>query len=65
MKLNHAQLEQHLTKPLSPVYFITGEELILKNEALTQIRKAATQQGFTEKTRSITSGVMGFSGFNK
>ncbi len=55
MKLNPAQLEQHLTKPLSPVYFITGEELILKNEALTQIRKAATQQGFTEKTRLSTS----------
>lgn len=55
MKLNPAQLDQHLSKPLSPVYFITGEELILKNEALTQIRKAATQQGFTEKTRLSAS----------
>lgn len=51
MKLLPAQLETHLNKSLAPIYLICGEELVLKNEALSHIRRAAKSQGYNERTR--------------
>src|SRR5665213_1692802 len=58
MKLNYAQLETHLAKSLAPIYLVSGEELLLKNDALHLIRKAAKKAGITERTRlTVESGV--------
>jgi DNA polymerase III subunit delta len=51
MKLTYFQLEQQLTKKLSSVYIISGEEWLLKQDALDLIRKTATQAGFSERIR--------------
>lgn len=51
MKLTLAQLEAHLKKPLSPFYVISGDELLLKQEAFNLIRKTAKLAGFMERTR--------------
>lgn len=51
MKLTLAQLEPHLSKNLAPVYLISGEEYLLKQDACQLIRKAAKQAGFSERTR--------------
>jgi DNA polymerase-3 subunit delta len=52
LKLPHYQLEQHLTTgKLAPVYIISGEELLLKQEVLQLIRKTAQRLGFTDRVR--------------
>ncbi len=51
MKLSSSQLEMQLEKPLLPLYIISGEDILLKQEALQRIQKAAKQAGFTERTR--------------
>lgn len=51
MKLTYAQLESHLTKQLSPIYILSGDELFLKQEATQWIRKAAKKSGFDERIR--------------
>lgn len=51
MKLSLPQLEAQLKKTLSPFYVISGDEIILKQDALNLIRKAAKQAGFTERMR--------------
>lgn len=51
MKLIPAQLEAHLAQTCLPVYFITGDELVLKNEGMQLLRKAAKQRGYTERSR--------------
>lgn len=51
MKLNPPQLDGHLKKSLVPIYLVTGEELVLKNEAMQLIRRAAKQQAYTERFR--------------
>lgn len=57
MKLTYFQLEPHLAKTLSSVYIVSGEELLLKQEALQLIRQAAKKSGFEQKTRvTIESG---------
>lgn len=48
MKLNYFQLEAQLKK-LSPVYIISGEELLLKQDAINLIRKTAKQAEFNER----------------
>lgn len=53
MKLAYQQLEQQLTKKLSPLYIISSDELLLVQEAVDNIRAAATKAGYTERT-SIT-----------
>ncbi len=57
MKLTLAQLELHLTKNLLPIYLISGEEILLKQEAFQLIRKAAKQAGFSERTRLSTDAL--------
>lgn len=54
MKLTYFQLEPHLTKQLASIYLISGEELLLKQDAIHLIRKAAKKSGFNERVR-ITS----------
>ncbi len=52
MKLTYFQLEQHLGKAaLSAVYIVSGEELLLKQDAVNLIRKAAKQAGYNERVR--------------
>jgi len=54
MKLTFSQLNTHLTKPLAPLYLVSSDELLLAQEALDSIRRAARQSGFTE--RLVISG---------
>ena len=52
MKLTYFQLEPHLaSKSLSAIYIISGDELLLKQDAIQLIRRSAKQAGFTERTR--------------
>src|SRR6187200_2724462 len=46
MKLTYFQLEPHLAKTLAPVYIVSGEEILLKQDTSNLIRKAAKQAGF-------------------
>lgn len=57
MKLAPAQLDAHLNKTLAPIYLICGDEIVLKNEALQSIRRAAKSRGFTERTRLSSASV--------
>lgn len=51
MKLNFPQLGTHLAKKLSAIYLISGDELLLKQDAMNMIRKAAKTAGFEERVR--------------
>jgi len=51
MKITNQQLEQHLTSELRKVYLVAGDELLLVQESVDQIRKTAKQRGYTERTR--------------
>jgi DNA polymerase III subunit delta len=44
-----SQLAQHLTHNLAPVYFISGDEILLVEEASTMIRKAAQDNDIVER----------------
>ena len=49
MKLRPEQLHTHLKETLSPAYLITGDEILLAQEAADQIRTTARAQGFSER----------------
>lgn len=51
MKLTYFQLEQHLAQQLAPIYIVSSDELILKQDAINLIRQAAKQAGFNERIR--------------
>jgi DNA polymerase-3 subunit delta len=51
MKLGYFQLEAALAKQLSAIYLVSGEDLLLKQDAMHWIRKAGRQAGFQEKLR--------------
>jgi DNA polymerase-3 subunit delta len=51
MKLGYTQLIPHLLKHLSPIYLISGDELLLVQEAVDAIRASAIKAGFTEQVR--------------
>ena len=51
MKLTLAQLEPHLNKNLSSIYVLSGDELLLKQDARQLIQKTAKQAGFSERIR--------------
>lgn len=51
MKLNLAQLDGQLANRLLPAYLVSGDEPMLKQEALQLIRKTAKQAGFAERVR--------------
>ncbi len=50
MKLAYQQLEQHLTKKLAGIYVLSGDELLLIQDAANFICNAAHKAGFTERT---------------
>ena len=51
MKLPIQQLAQHLTKKLASIYIVSGDEPLLVQETLDQIREAAERNGFAERVR--------------
>ncbi len=53
MKLNAGQLPAQLQRGLAPVYLIAGPEILLREEAVDQIRGAARQQGFSGRERML------------
>lgn len=51
MKITLPQLSTHLTKSLSTIYLVSGDETLLVEEALAAIRETAKKQGFNEHHR--------------
>jgi DNA polymerase-3 subunit delta len=51
MKLAYPQLEQHLQKALSPIYLVSGDEILLVEEAIATIRQHAEKHGYNERKR--------------
>jgi DNA polymerase-3 subunit delta len=51
MKLTYLQLASHLNQSLASIYLLSGDELLLKQEAIYAIRKAAKLAGFCERIR--------------
>lgn len=51
MKLTLSQLESQLAKKIASIYVVSGDELILKQEATHLIRKAIKSAGFKERLR--------------
>jgi DNA polymerase-3 subunit delta len=49
LKVQFRQLERHLTDKLEKVYLVAGDEPLLVDEALEQIRAAAMRGGFTSR----------------
>lgn len=49
MKVRQEQLLRELERKLLPVYLITGDEPLLMQESLDQIRHTCQQQGYTER----------------
>lgn len=55
MKISANQLNAHLKKSLLPCYLVTGDEPLLVQEALDQIRAAARAQGFGSRELFIAT----------
>ncbi|GAB4289268.1 MAG: DNA polymerase III subunit delta [Thiohalomonadaceae bacterium] len=49
MRLRAEQLPSHLTKPLLPIYLVSGDEPLQLNEATDALRAAARAQGYSER----------------
>ncbi|MDH4275575.1 MAG: DNA polymerase III subunit delta [Gammaproteobacteria bacterium] len=49
MKLRLDQLAPHLKQRLAPIYLISGDEILLVNEAVDALRAVARAQGFSER----------------
>ena len=58
MKISANQLSHHLGKSLLPCYLVTGDEALLVQEALDDIRRAARQNGF--ESRDLFIATTGF-----
>ena len=58
MKLPLRQLDKHLTERLAKIYLVAGDETLLVDEALEQIRVAAKRADFT--TRELHAADRGF-----
>jgi DNA polymerase-3 subunit delta len=57
MKLTAYQLDAHLQKTLAPLYLISGDEILLVQEAIDQIRAAGRKAGYSERiSLSVESG---------
>jgi len=57
MKLSANQLPSHLQKKLLPCYLVSGDEVLIANEALDAIRAAAKAQGYGSRELMVqTSG---------
>lgn len=53
MKLTYYQLEKQLSQKLLPAYIISGDEIVLKQEARQLIRQQAQQQGYSDRIRLL------------
>ncbi|MBL1433186.1 MAG: DNA polymerase III subunit delta [Gammaproteobacteria bacterium] len=49
MKIDARELPVHGKKPLLPCYLVSGDELLLVQEAVDQLRQAAVAQGFDSR----------------
>ncbi|HWN37800.1 MAG TPA: DNA polymerase III subunit delta, partial [Gammaproteobacteria bacterium] len=49
MKVPFRQLDSHLNRSLAKVYLVAGDEPLLVDEALEQVRAAAMAAGFTSR----------------
>ena len=49
MKISQEQLSDNLKQPLAPVYLVSGDEPLLIEESIQQIRQAAKTQNFNER----------------
>ena len=49
MKLNLQQLDKHVQGPLAPIYIVAGDEPLLVQQALDQLRSVARQQCFQQR----------------
>ncbi len=49
MKLRIEQLHDHLEQSLAPVYLLSGDEILQRDEAADAIRRKAREQGFEER----------------
>ncbi|MEM1434529.1 MAG: DNA polymerase III subunit delta [Pseudomonadota bacterium] len=58
MQLRGTELDDHLAGQLAPLYFVSGDETLLVEEACDLILAAARQRGFNERT--ILSAETGF-----
>lgn len=54
MKINANQLSGHLKQSLLPCYLVSGDEPLLVQEAVDQLRAAARSQGFTERELHVS-----------
>ncbi len=53
MNLHAGQLTKHLQNNLAPCYLVSGDEHLLVEEALDQIRAAARERGFTSRESQV------------
>ena len=53
MQLQYEALAQHLQRELAPFYVLTGDEYLLVQEAIDQIRQVARSKGLTERNTFI------------
>jgi len=49
MRISAEQLAVHLKDNMRPVYVVYGEEILLSEEACSQVRRAALSQGYDER----------------
>lgn len=56
MNLALSQLAAHLAQSLRPLYVVVGDEVLLAQEALDQIRAVARSAGFTERQSFTVQG---------
>jgi len=56
MQIAAAQFEAHLQRGLKSLYTLHGDEPLLQQEAADALRRAARQQGFTERTVHTVAG---------
>ncbi len=56
MKINANQISPHLKKSLLPCYLVSGDEPLLVQETLDQIRAAARERGFGSRDLFVQSG---------
>ena len=64
MKISANQLPAHLGKKLAPCYFVTGDEVLLVQEALDAIRGRARQAGFDSRDLYVAASGFDWSEFS-
>ncbi len=53
MRLRFEDLRAHLSRPLLPIYVLSGPEPLLLQEAADAVRRAAREQGYDERERLV------------